>query len=114
MIKPNKSLAAAFLLLGGCAGLERSCSTFNAEEFGADWIIAQYDTNGKPYNCWKLDDVSVKDEQGGGIHWLDQDGHLVHIGGWYNRVQVERKAFDQAARLVGVELSKCVNGKYTH
>lgn len=56
--------------------------------------------------------MSVANEDGtDGIYW-QQDGHLVHISGWYNRVQVDDDKFEAAAALLGVELARCTNGKY--
>lgn len=101
-------------LVSGCAGFNRSCSSFNAQNFGADWIVAQYDMNGHPYNCWKLTNVSVANEEGSdGIHWAEGTlGHLVHISGWYDRVQVQGGDFAGAAQLVGVDVNQCGNGHY--
>jgi hypothetical protein len=104
----------AALFLTGCAGFERGCSAAIASDFGADWVIVQYGASGDPMNCWQLKDVSVANErQSDGVYWKDQDGHLVHISGWYNRVQVERGDFAGAAKAVGVDLSGCVGGKYS-
>ena len=78
-------------LVVGCAGMQRGCSGFSAESFGADWIVVQYDMNMNPKCCWKLTNTSITNEaQSDGIYWLDEgSGHLVHISGWYNRVQVK-------------------------
>jgi hypothetical protein len=101
-------------MAGGCAGLSRGCSSCNAGAFGSDWVIVQYDYQGQPINAWKLVGVSVANEDASdGIYWKDNaTGHLVHISGWYSRVQVSGGDFDGAARLLGVELSKVHNGKY--
>ena len=102
-----------FLFLTGCAGISRGCSSWYAGAAGANWIIVQYGFDGKPINCWKLQNVSVSNEEGSdGIYWKDESGHLVHISGWYNRVQVSGNNFKEAAELVGVDLSKIKNGKY--
>ena len=102
------------VVLSGCAGTARSCSSFSAESFGADWIVVQYRTDGTPLNCWKLKNASITNEQGSdGIYWKDpESGHLVHISGWYNRVQVTGNNYEEAARLVGVDMGACGNGKY--
>lgn len=103
-----------FLFLFGCAGYQRSCASGCATQLGADWIVVQYKTDGDPINCWKLTGSSISNEQGtDGIYWLDdQTNNLVHISGWYNRVQVERNDFDGAAKLIGVDMKYCKNGKY--
>lgn len=102
------------LLLTGCAGFNRGCSSFNAQAFGSDWIVLQYGFDGKPINCWQLKNTSISNEEhSDGIYWLDShSGHLVHISGWYNRVQVAQGRYDEAAKAIGVDLGKCVGGKY--
>ena len=98
----------------GCAGMQRGCSSFGAENFGSDWIVVQYGYNGDPINCWKLENVAITNESGSdGIYWKESaSGHLVHISGWYNRVQVKDGRFEEAAKLLGVELAKIGDGKY--
>lgn len=113
--RARNMLYALALSVSGCAGWSRSCSSWEAENFAADWAVAQFDAAGKPFNCWKLEDTSITNEpHSDGIYWKDSpSGHLVHISGWYNRVQVENGQWKTAAEAVGVELDKCTNGKYT-
>lgn len=86
-----------------------------AESFGGNWIIVQFGAGGLPFNCWKLEDVSVTNEtHSDGIYWKAPDGHLVHISGWYNRVQVERGDWTGAAKALGVELNRCTGGAYSN
>jgi hypothetical protein len=101
-------------LVIGCAGMQRGCSGFAAESFGADWIVVQYDMNMQPKCCWKLTNTSITNETNSdGIYWVDsRTGHLVHISGWYNRVQVKDRDFEAAAKLVNVDLSLIQNGIY--
>lgn len=47
-----------------------------------------------------------------GIFWQSPDGHLVHISGWYNRVQVQNGDFEGAARQLGIDLASCSEGRY--
>ena len=110
------SLIIAMLFIAGCAGMRRGCSSWYASSFGSDWIIVQYRFDGTPINCWKLEDTSVDNEgQSDGIYWKDgHSGHLVHIAGWYNRVQIANRDFKNAAELLGVDLAKCGNGRYLH
>jgi hypothetical protein len=103
-------LAAALTL--GCAGIQKSCSQFGASSFGANWIVVQYGFDGKPFHCWKLMNVAVDDSTGGNVDWQTRDGHLVHLTGWENRVQVRGNDFAGAARLVGVDADQCDNGTY--
>lgn len=100
------------LILAGCAGVDRGCSSWTAQSFGADWVVVQYAATGDPINCWKLVNTSVSNEHSSdGIYWKEAS-HVVHISGWYNRVQVSGGRFDEAAKLIGVNLSSCNNGKY--
>lgn len=102
-----------FLFLTGCAGIQRDCSSHVATEFGSDWIIVQYRNDGTPMNCWKLKNVGVANETGtDGIYWQAPGGHLVHLSGWYNRVQVSGGNFKEAAMSVGVDESRCDSGIY--
>lgn len=101
-------LTALALLLGGCAGLDRGCSAWGAENFGSDWIIVQHAYDGRLIHCWALRDVSVANESASdGIYWTSTTGNLVHIGGWYTRVQVADGNFKTAAADIGVDLAQC-------
>lgn len=101
------------VFLAGCASLDRGCSSCSAQSFGADWIIVQYRMDGVPMNCWKLEATSVSNEQqSDGIYWKEPSGHLVHIAGWYNRVQVQGKNFAGAAKSIGIDLDRCKEGRY--
>jgi hypothetical protein len=105
---------ALMLSLTGCASFSRGMSSFSASNFGSNWIVVQYKFDGTPINCWKLHDAAITNETGSdGIFWKDTaTGHLVHISGWYNRVQVSGDGYEEAARLVGVDIAACGNGKY--
>jgi hypothetical protein len=94
--------------------MERGCSSWGAENFGADWIVVQFDMMGKPFNCWILEGKSVTNEPASdGIYWTDVSGNLVHISGWYNRVQVNNGSWAKAAKSLGVDRNLCKGGKYT-
>ncbi len=107
-------IVLAIFILPSCAGISRSWASCNASNFGSDWIVVQYDVGGIAFNCWKLEGAAIVNEPASdGIYWQDRTtGHLVHLSGWYNRVQVEGKNFAQAAALVGVDVSKCSAGAY--
>lgn len=95
-------------LLVGCAGLARDCSAGCASSLGSDWIIAQYNYSGEQIHCWKLNDRSVGNEPSSdGIFWTDNNGHLVHIGGWYTRVQVVNGNYESAASNNNIDLKGC-------
>jgi hypothetical protein len=93
----------SLLVITGCAGIQRDCSSSWASQAGADWVIAQYKYDGTPIYCWKLKDVAIENEShSDGIYWKDsRTGHLIHLSGWYNRVQVVGDKFDEAAQLIG-------------
>lgn len=96
------------LLMVGCAGTGRSCSNWGAQNFGADWVIVQTDLNGRAFRCWKLSNVSVSNEsQSDGIYWKSSKGHLVHLSGQYNRVQVESDDWKGALAEVGLTEAEC-------
>ena len=104
------SLMVLFCLgLTACAAFDRGCSSFNAQSFGADWVIVQMDVSGRPFRCWELHNRSVSNEtQSDGIYWIaDGKGNLVHISGFYNRVQVVNSDWDNAYREVGLTKETC-------
>lgn len=105
------SVSLSMLMLTGCAGFQRSCQASIAQNYGADWVVAQIGFDGKPNACWVLHDVSVANEdKSDGIHWLGRDGDLVHIAGWIDRVQVSGGNFERAAKQLGVvDLSRCTD-----
>lgn len=100
--------------LAGCAAWDRHWSSVGAQTFGADWVVAQYRFDGTPFNCWMLRNTSIaNEERSDGVYWKDPSAnHLVHISGWYNRVQVTNGDFAGAAKLVGVDSAQCGEGKY--
>jgi hypothetical protein len=100
--------------LGGCAGVQRSCTSWTARNIGSDWVVVQYDYNMNPKMCWKLSNVSVANEaDSDGIHWYDSNTSAMrHIGGWYNYAQVHSMNFADAARRLGVDSAKCEDGVY--
>lgn len=100
------------LLLTACAGTQRGCASFNAENFASDWLVVQYGFNGVPINCWKLPNTSISNEgNSDGIYWLDANtGNLVHISGWYNRVQ--GRSWDTSAKSLGIDANLCGDGAY--
>lgn len=96
------------LALMGCAGFDRGCSSTVAQSFGADWVVVKTDINGKPFRCWKLEDTSISNEsQSDGIYWKTPTGHLVHISGFYDRVQVTKSDWAGAYSEVGITAEQC-------
>ena len=105
------------LLLVGCAGLGRDCSSCSAENFGADWVVIQMDFNGRPYRCWELPNTSITNEDNSdGIYWKENaSGNLLHLSGHYNRVQVMSGNWDRAFAELGLIRESCVQiqaGRY--
>lgn len=96
----------SYLLLAGltaCAGMQRDCSGCAAENFGADWIVVQHRADGGILRCWRLTGTAITNEEhSDGIWWKSPEGHLVHISGWYNRVQVSEGDWTSAARQLGL------------
>lgn len=113
-MKIKKYGVLLFLVLSGCAGFWRGCADFRATNFGSDWVVVQYRYDGTAFHCWKLRDTSISNENSSdGIYWQDsKTRHLVHVSGWYNRVQVFGGDYDGAGALLGVEAAKCGNGHY--
>lgn len=80
------------VFLTSCAGINRSCSSCWASAAGADWVVVKNDLNGKPFRCWTLSNVSITSEQNSdGVYWKSSNGHLVHVAGNYDYVQVQGK-----------------------
>ena len=110
-MKPWKALV--FTVLLGCAGWQRDCASSCASSLGSDWIVLQYGYDGKPINCWRLTNTAIDNEnQTDGVFWRENTGHLVHISGWYNRVQVSSGDWDGAAKTLGIDLARCKDGAY--
>ena len=108
------ALAALLLLTAGCEGVVRDCSSWWASDIvGSDWIVVQFDMRGDPINCWRLEGSGISSESNSdGIYWLTERGHLVHVSGWYNYVQVQGDGWRSAADALGVDLPKCEGGRY--
>lgn len=102
------SIAFLVLVLCSCAGMQRECTSCCASELGSDWVIVQMDGFGRVMRCWELHDVSVANESSSdGIYWQSEDGHLVHISGFYNRVQVDHGGWDEAYAELGLTKEVC-------
>jgi hypothetical protein len=109
----TKRLWVLLVFLCGCASWQRDCQSCNASSFGSDWIVLQYGFDGKPINCWQLTNTAIDNETGtDGIYWQSPSGHLVHISGWYNRVQVTNRDFVGAAKQLGIDSTSCGQGAY--
>ncbi len=112
-MKKRITIFSLLVLTTGCAGFQKSCYQTVANSFGSDWIVVQYASDGRPFHCWKLRGASVSGSEGGQVDWKDTtNGHLVHLTGWENRVQVVNGDFDGAGRLLGVDSRRCNNGVY--
>ncbi len=108
-----KRIAFASVFLLGCAGWSRDCASTCAANTGGDWIVVQYRFDGTPINCWEMRNTAIANEGASdGIYWQDRGGHLVHISGWYNRVQVQGERWREAADALGVDDARCGNGVY--
>jgi hypothetical protein len=97
----------------GCAGFQCNENFGNTLFLSADWIVLQYGYNGDPINCWELKDTAItNEEKTDGIYWREPSGHMIHISGWYNRVQVTNNDWKGAALAVGVDDARCKDGTY--
>lgn len=107
--------AILYLLLcciAGCAGWNRGCSSWQAQALGADWVIVQLNAYGKVIRCWQLEQVSVANEEGSdGIYWKNEIGNLVHLSGFYNRVQVHNGNWENAFETLGLDGKDCKSNK---
>lgn len=109
----NRMWLIGLLLMCGCASWQRDCNSGISSKFGADWIVLQYGFDGKPINCWKLNGAAISNETGSdGIYWESPSGNLVHISGWYNRVQVFHNDYAGAAKQLGIDIASCGEGAY--
>lgn len=98
------------LLIVGCAGVERSCSSCAAQTIGSDWIVVELrELDGTPYRCWMLEEVSIANEESSdGIYWKDPNtGNMVHVSGSYDRVQVVDDQWDEALAIVNLTEGEC-------
>lgn len=109
-IKNRMAAVVMAAALVGCAGMSRDCASCGTEMSGANWLVVQLCADGEIRNCWRLYGLAVANEdRSDGIWWV-ADGQQVHISGWYNFVQVTN--WDSAAKQLGVELDRCVGGRY--
>jgi len=100
--------ALLLFLLCSCAGFSRNCSSWCADRVGADWLVVQWTASGNTVRCWELHGVSIANEENSdGIYWESVDGHLVHISGHYNRVQVKNKGWKKAYEELGIPNALC-------
>lgn len=106
-------LLLVLVLVSACVGVERGCSSCMARNMGSDWIVVQYRLDGSPLNCWRLENAWVANEAASdGIFWRSPEGHLVHLAGHYNCVQVTRGDFVEAAKELGIDPALCPGGRY--
>lgn len=105
-------LLAIVALTIGCAGCQRSCSAYCANQLGSDWVVVQYDYAGNPVQCWKVNGDSVQQESDG-VYWRDgKTGVIIHISGWFNYVQATNNQYDLACKTLGVDCNRCLDGVY--
>ena len=102
----------ALILLGGCDTFDRGCASATKEGLGADWIIVQFDADGIPINCWRLENTWVTLSAQNSMGWRNSSGHDLTVTGWVNRVRVANREWDTAAYELGVNALRCTSGKY--
>jgi len=107
----KKSHMALFvIMLGGCAYLDRGCSSCSATALGADWVVVELTEAGaKPYRCWELRGTTItSEEHSDGIYWKDSEsGNLIHVSGSYDYVQVRNGNWSAAFQQLGLSKKVC-------
>lgn len=106
----KRILPMLFIVMGGCAYLDRGCSSCGATYLGADWVVVELtEAGGKPYRCWELTSTTVTSEQNSdGIYWKDsRTGNLIHVSGSYDYVQVKGGNWSQAFAQLGLTKETC-------
>lgn len=106
----KRILPLAFIIMGGCAYMDRGCSSCGATAFGADWVVVELTEAGaKPYRCWELRNTTITSEQNSdGIYWKDSaTGNLIHVSGSYDYVQVTGGRWSQAFAQLGLTQKTC-------
>lgn len=100
-----------FFILFGLSfhrGARRGCTAVVADATGANWLIVTYNLYGDPFRCWELHEVAVTNEsQSDGIYWKEANGNLVHLSGFYNRIQVTNGNWEAAFASLGITQEQC-------
>jgi len=105
-----RHLVFLLVLLGGCAYLDRGCSSCGATAFGADWVVVELTEAGaKPYRCWELKNTTITSETNSdGIYWKDSSSsNLIHVSGSYDYVQVKNGNWADAFKQLNLTRDSC-------
>jgi hypothetical protein len=89
----------------GPSRLGRYWESYKADAYGSDWLVVKEDMNGNTVRYWELKDKSVGSEEGSdGIYFIDGNGDVVHLSGFYTYVQVNN-GFEETKKkyLIGVK-----------
>ena len=93
------------LVIMGPDRISRYWASYKADAYGSDWLVIKEDMQGNTIRHWELKDKSVGSEEGSdGIYFIDENGDVVHLSGFYTYIQV-RGSFEKAKQehLKGVQ-----------
>lgn len=81
------------IVIGICVALFPSCSLGWQQTVigatGTDYLVIQYDAQGKRLHHWELKSRVIKNEDASdGIYFRDNGGNIVHLSGFYTYIQV--------------------------
>jgi len=77
-------------LIAGPDRLSRYWKSYKADAYGSDWLVIKEDMSGNTIRYWELNDKSVGSEEGSdGIYFIDENGDVVHLSGFYTYIQVQ-------------------------
>ena len=75
--------------------LGRYWESYKADAYGSDWLVIKEDMQGYTIRYWELKNKSVGSEEGSdGIYFIDENGDVVHLSGFYTYIQV-KGSFDK-------------------
>jgi len=100
-LKQN-GVAIAAALTFGCGG--NACD-------GPNHLVVQYDGSGVPLNCWKIVEENLWTDDGF-IYWGHQRRNATYVSPPAVSMPVQNGQWEAAAQALGIDLSRCTNGRY--
>ncbi len=85
-------VVVAVLLLAfiGPNRISRYWASYKADAYGTNWLVIKEDMSGDSIRYWELKDKSVGSEANSdGIYFIDENGDVVHLSGFYTYIQVK-------------------------
>ncbi len=84
------------ILFIGPKRIARYWASYKSDAYGSDWLVIEEDMQGNAIRHWELEDKSVGSETNSdGIYFIDENGDVVHLSGFYTYIQV-KGSFDKA------------------